>query len=324
MDKDYLQALRYKLQKRVRKLNSANPDIYQLLLKQLFAFLYEHKIFAGIVDKLEILSVTDEITREVESILSEYNHQIDVDSETNYAAMCYRILKECAQSENTDGAMDIGHRLSGKSNGTECCEIFNEYFLEPFYEYIDENIDESGAILSLLRKYKERCEWFKRDELYLKWESDSQKGEKLLANDMYEYLHNQGLDFFIEPSSASGKIDMISSQQGENRLLVDAKIFNPDKSKTTSYIAHGFNQIYTYTLDFNQPIGYLVIFKTCEHGLKVALSEDVSSIPFATHNNKTIFFITIDIYPHEKSASKRGTLKSYEITSADLQKEVDA
>jgi hypothetical protein len=320
MDKDYLQALRYKLQKRVRKFSLLNNNVHQfrLQLKQFFIFLHDHKIFTGILEELERLSNLEHISKEVEFILQR-RHNPNLSSEKEYAAMCYKLLSLCSELANSHDPVNIGRNLIGRqSDDSESLATFNGCILEPFYEYIDENIDETGAILSLLRKYKERCEWFKRDNLYSMWNDDTKNGEKLLAKDMYEYLHDQGLDFFIEPSSVSGEIDMISSQQGENRLLVDAKIFNPEKSKTVSYIASGFNQIYQYTLDFNQPIGYLVIFKTCEHDLKFALSDGVSSIPFTTYNNKTIFFITIDIYPYEKSASKRGSLKSYEITLADL------
>jgi len=323
MDKDYLQALRYKLQKRVRKLNSSIVSAHPLLLKQFLTFLNGNKIFAGILEELIILANEDSIIYECESVLETYGYQINLVSEKEYAAMCFKLLCDYSESGNKNYAIEIGRNLSQKSSSSEGMEIFNEYILEPFYEYIDENIDETGAILSMLRKYKERCEWFKREALYSIWENDTKSGEKLLARNMYEYLHDQGLSFFIEPQSASGEIDMISSQQGENKLLVDAKIFNPDKSKSVSYIASGFHQIYTYTLDFNQPSGYLVIFKTCEHDLKFALSDGISSVPFITHNNKTIFFITIDIFPHEQSASKRGHLKSYVISSPDLQKEIE-
>jgi hypothetical protein len=36
------------------------------------------------------------------------------------------------------------------------------------------------------------------------------------------------------------------------------------------------------------------------------------------HNNKTIFLVTIDICPHETSASKRGHLRAVEITEQEL------
>lgn len=323
MDKDYLQALRYKLQKRIRKLNSAsNRDFYQTSLRQLFVFLRGHTVFSGILGELEQLSKTENIEIKIEQYTIKQGYRdkkIHLETEKEYAAMCFIVIQQCVESDNALDPILIGKKCNLQANKEEeCLELFNEYFLEPFYEYIDENLDENGAILSLLRKYKERCEWFRRDNLYALWKEETQKGEKNLAYDMYEYLHNQGLDFFIEPNSASGEIDMISTQLGQDRLLLDAKIFNPEKNKGISYIAAGFHQVYTYTQDFNQPIGYLVIFKTCQNDLRFSLSEGMSSIPFMTYNNKTIFFITIDIFPHEKSASQRGKLKSYEITTEDL------
>lgn len=328
MDKDYLQVLRHKLQKRIERQQNSDYQNYRINLKLLFQFLNKQIIFSGILDEIEKLSDGDDIIKICDSIIQQnyYGEIPDDISEKRYAAICYGVLKQCSKSDketpDSEGIITSKPDYFQYLSSRDARKRFNNHFLIPFYEYIDENIDESGVILSLLRKYKERCEWFRRESLYSMWENDTQRGEKLLANDMYEYLHDQGLDFFIEPNSASGQIDMISSQQGENRLLVDAKIFNPDKSKPTSYIIKGFHQIYTYTQDFNQPIGYLIIFKTCEHDLKFSLSEGLSSIPFMTHNNKTIFFITVDIFLYDKSASKRGTLTSYEITEADLTKDV--
>ncbi len=321
MDKDYLQALRYKLQKRVRKLNSTqNIDIYQLLLKQFFDFIKNQKILSGIIDELAQLSITDKITHELTQMSEQdnYNYKISLEKEIDYAAMCYKLIKQCIESDNSYIPVKIGLDHFQGRNDIDDLAPFNEYVIEPFYEYIDESIDETGAILSLLRKYKERCEWFRKESLYSTWKDATQKGERLLAYDLYEYLHDQGIEFFIEPQSASGEVDMISSQPGQNKLLVDAKIFNPEKDKGKRYILSGFNQVNTYTKDFNQPIGYLVIFKTCENDLKFSLTSGISSVPFITHNNKTIFFITIDIFSYDHSASKRGILKAVEISAGDL------
>jgi hypothetical protein len=52
--------------------------------------------------------------------------------------------------------------------------------------------------------------------------------------------------------------------------------------------------------------------------LHFALPEKADSAPFLTHNNKTIFFIVVDLYPYSQPASHRGTLRSIEITSDDL------
>jgi len=133
---------------------------------------------------------------------------------------------------------------------------------------------------------------------------------------LYEYLHDQGLDFMIEPFSVSGEVDLIAAQKTDDPLIADAKIFTSRKGKTD--FARWFNQIYIYTCDYNEPFGYLIIFKICEEDLRFALTNQTQSTPFVIHNNKTIFLITIDIFPYEAPASKRGLLKAIEINEQDF------
>ena len=98
------------------------------------------------------------------------------------------------------------------------------------------------------------------------------------------------------------------------------KIFNPGHGADRAYLAAGVKQVYTYAVDFNEPVAYLVVYKTCPEDLRLALSDQSAGTPFLVHNNKTIFVIVIDIYPHEKPASKRGRLKPIEVTEKDLVK----
>ena len=114
--------------------------------------------------------------------------------------------------------------------------------------------------------------------------------------------------------SESGRIDLISAQSGNDRLVADAKIFNPDGGQNVSYIVKGFRQIYDYAKDYNEQFGYLVIFKTCEEDLSIPTPHRESAVPFITHNNRTIFFVVIDLCAYDASASKRGKLKAHEIT----------
>ncbi len=142
---------------------------------------------------------------------------------------------------------------------------------------------------------------------------NTSQGESILALQLYQYLHDQGIQFNIESKSASGRIDLISSQSGKDRLLADAKIFNPERSHDCAYIIKGFRQVYDYMKDYNESFGYLVIFKTCEQDLSITTSYQESSIPFISHNNKTIFLVVIDLFNYPESASKRGKLKAFEI-----------
>jgi hypothetical protein len=94
--------------------------------------------------------------------------------------------------------------------------------------------------------------------------------------------------------------------------------------KGKGYIAEGYRQLYQYTLDFNEPTGYMVIFKTCQEDLRFALTNQTQATPFVVNNNKTVYFLTIDICDYQKPASKRGVLKVIEITQEELIRETGA
>lgn len=315
MDKEYVQNLRYKLQKRARRVNSSDEQVFHYVLKQFWGFLNAQPLLVGIMQEME--TQTAPIVDEVEKIFSSKD-AIVFDSEEENAVASYLVVKKCVESENANIEITIAHNYSTESEHNDALETFKDLFVEPFYEYLDENLDDSGMILALLRKYKHKCEWFQRNKLYEAWSENTQKGEKTLALHLYEYMHDQGVNFSIEPTSASGEVDLVSAQTSDEPLIADAKIFNPAKSKGKEYIAKGFRQIYTYTLDFNQPTGYLVIFKTCEEDLKLPFANQAQMTPFVQHNNKTIFFLVIDIFPYEKSASKRGKLESIELTEEGI------
>jgi hypothetical protein len=127
-----------------------------------------------------------------------------------------------------------------------------------------------------------------------KTRSNTKKGEQVLAFELYEYLHDQGVQFHIEPKPVSGRIDLISSQIGKDRLVADVKVFDPKSGHDCGYVIKGFRQVYDYARDFNEPFGYLVIFKLCENDLSIASTNQESTVPFFIHNTKSIFFLVID------------------------------
>ncbi len=313
MNTGHIQNLRYKLQKRVRRLRSTDFSFFHYVLQQFWNFITEHQIFMGIIQ--DLIQRFPEAINDAEDIMRGINSHVS-SVEFKQAAISYHVIKYCVKASNDTVERQCLLPFNKIGNAQENIEYFYLLFIEPLYEYIDEQLDEQRAIIEFLRRYKHKCEWFQRKNLFDLWNKGTGRGEKLLCLHLYEYLHDQGLDFTIEPSSASGEADIVSSQTGEHPLIADAKIFNPERGK--SYICRGFNQIYQYTLDFNENFGYLIIFKTCPEDLKLALPNQEFSIPFVTHNNKTIFILTIDIYPHPLPASKRGPLESIEITADDL------
>jgi len=314
MDSDYLQFIRYKLQKRLKRLSAADYLGFHTALFQTWGFLEANEVIKGVLDDLAIRQDDAEAT--AERILAGEN--LVGSNENEQVCMNYWVIRKCALSTQPGVEINIGRTFSQESKNDDCIEYFRNLFIEPLFDYIDEHIDDQRMVLTLLKKYKHRCEWFRREQLYAACKADTRQGEKALAHDLYEYLHDQGMQFHIEPESASGRVDLISAQSGRDRLIADAKLFNPSGGQNSSYLAKGFRQVYEYTRDFNEQFGYIVIFKTCAEELAIQTTNQEATVPVVVHNHKAIFLLVIDIFPHDKPASKRGALKTHEITSEDL------
>ena len=316
-----VQAIRYKLQKRVRRLNSADHQHFPMLLRVFFQFFDNSPILSGVRDELLARVFEQSVPATVDRILK--GESLFGSSEAESAAMGYHLLKKIAEEPDHRLIINVAchYRASGKAH--ECLEKIRDVFLEPFYEYIDEHLDDQQAILYFLRRYKHRCEWFHSERLRQAVRDDTPKGEKTLAFDLYEYLHDQGIDFHIEPHSTSGIPDFVADQVGKDRVIADTKLFWPERSKGKSYIISGFNQAYIYACDYNEPCAYLVIYKMCHEGLNFLLPSTQASFPSLTVNNKTLFFIVVDIFEYGTSASKRGPMKSVDITELELVQRVE-
>jgi hypothetical protein len=309
MDSDFIQTVRYKLQKRLKRLNGADFKSFYWTLRQVWGFLRESEIVSGIMDDLERRFPDAEVA--ANDTLAGKPQVGETESEND--AICYWVARKVAESTNPNLPIQLGQMLGARGNYNESIETFRVAYIEPLFDYIDEQIDDRRMILLLLKKFKQRCEWFRREHLYSKFKDDTGKGEKNLAADLYEYLHDQGIQFHIEPESVSGRVDLVSLQTGKDRIVADAKLFNPDRGQDRQYLIKGFRQVYDYTRDYNEPFGYIVVFKTCQQDIAIPTPHQESGVPFIIHNNKTIFILVIDLFEYEKSASKRGKLQSYEI-----------
>ena len=323
---EYLQSVRYKLQKRIRRQKSTGFEIYTSVLKQLWRFLDEEPSLAALQAELahrypNTDSVADAIIKGgLEGAARSNLIDEPLNNEVEWAAVSMGVLKRF--SEVSDGRTVT--KLVPQQSATaysDYLEAFSEFYLVPFYEYLDERLDDPQFVLGRLIRFKHLCEWFWRDELYGKWEhAPARKGEKTLAMRLYEFLFTEGVNIHIEPWSASGEADMVSSQEGPERLIADAKVFKPGESK--KYILQGFRQVYDYCADHNSAIGYLIIFNTSANQLRFGVAGSAAPLPRVVLNHKTIFFVVIDLYPHAETASKRPQPDVVDISEDEILGEV--
>jgi len=309
MDSHYLQQHRFQLQKRVRRLNSCNPKIFHSSLIQFWNYLQAQPLLAGILARRKA-----EAPDHADDLAALQNGQIPIFAhESEASAFVFRVIEHCIEQPLGGGLgpeIMIGRGFVRTGKTDEMLDGFREHFLEPFYENLDESLDQQAAVLSLLIKYKRKVEWFERDIAH----SLAADGERALARHLYAYLFDQGLDFHIEPQSASGEADLVSPD-----LVLDAKIFDGDaSSRGTRYIKHGVNQLMTYTRDFNQLVGYLVIYRTCPEDLQFPFAGSDVLVPFVSFGGKTLYLLIVDICSHERPASKRGALRAHVMDTPDL------
>jgi|HubBroStandDraft_5_1064220.scaffolds.fasta_scaffold38017_2 hypothetical protein len=330
MHTEYLQSLRYKLQKRIRRVKSTGFETYTLALKQLWRFLDREPLFTAI--QKELTQKFPDADSTAQTIITEGLVQADrkglidvaLTDEEFWAAVSLGVLRRFVDVKDyRQISRFIVPQSSVKIN--DSFAAFSDFYLTPFYEYVDERLDDPRFILGRLLRFKHVAEWFRRRELYTIWvQAPTRQGEKTIAMKLYEFLYGEGVSLQIEPWSASGEADMVGSQEGPERLVADAKVFNPDKGKNAKYILQGFRQIYQYTADYNEAIGYLVIFNTSNKQLRFLVSGDAAPLPKVVLNHKTIFFLVIDIYPYEETASKRPQQEVVEITEEEILGEVRA
>lgn len=321
--------LPYRLERRIKAFEDIRGDPgFSYYLIRFWNFLHKEPLLVGILEELEKL-----VDKEIESktlqivAMSGVHHGV---TERENILIAYCVIKNCV----TDGKMpsgvgnpyvdSFGFNKPPNRDGSEnspkdlkhALDAFRYAFLLPLYHYIDESLDSQRVMLGLLQHYKHKCEWFQRDHLRKLINRDTQRSEKSIQSHLFEYLHDRGIEFSIDPWSISGEPDFVTAQTGEDPLVAEVKIYNGKKRR----ILDGFNQVYLYSQKFNRPFGYLIIFNNSENELKFSLSNQSAITPFVTHNNKTIFIVTIGIFLHKTTASKRGRLRAVEIKEEELVK----
>lgn len=326
MHTEYLQSVRYKLQKRIRRQKSTSFETYIFVLKQLWQFLDAEPLLKALQDELSgrypnADSVAETIIKEgLEGADRKGLIEAPLANEGEWAAVSMGVVKRFSElGDSRTVNKFVPMQSSSKFN--DYLSVFSDWYLTPFYEYLDERLDDPQFVLGRLIRFKHLAEWFWREELFKAWQqAPARKGEKTLAMRLYEFLFTEGVNLHIEPWSASGEADMVSSQEGSERLIDDAKVFKLGESK--KYILQGFRQIYQYTADYNEAIGYLIIFNTSEKQLRFVVSGSAAPLPRVVLNHKTIFFLVIDLYPHEETASQRPQPDVVEISEDEVLGEV--
>ena len=339
MDQLLIQRTRYLLRARVRRLQTCPDQMFIDSCKQYMHWIGNHPILKYL--EYEISKIEGEHIKHIEKIFNEVPENSGGYEPGNYSAeslqvhtsVCYHIIKGITQFDNSNPHIIdflircLGEYLNGDDmiKLDEAISVLKDVAIDSLYEHFDEQLDERNSLYSLLIKYKQRSEWFRRNRLRDIANNGIEKktGERALAIDVQEYILDQGVEFYIEPTSASGEVDLVLKTSEGSYIIIDAKFIQEDSTPSVikKKISDGFHQVYRYCNDFNVHQGFLVNFVSTTSRINLDL-KSIDGFPYINIGNKNIYYIEICI-GDETSASKSGKATTLEINYNDLKKEVE-
>ena len=301
----HLLDLRVRLQQRRNRVHMTDAQHYETELQLFLQFLDSNTYLRALLCTLDTSEEAD--FEEWKDTAGGHCQVTFPPSESARAKLCLGILKECAYDPQESAAINWATCFSHENNVNELINDLNDAVLDPFVNYLDDRIDGTGSVLYLLLRFKLKAEWFRKQELHQLYHDNTGSGEANLDLVLREVLFDGGVDFpFSQPVSPSGRADVVSLDNSDDPLVLEVKVFDPDRSKDKSGLRQGFHQVLRYANDYQQTVGYLVVFN-CSDNQLVWPSEDSSHSEFpprVVHDGKTFFLIAIDIGADRESASK--------------------
>lgn len=260
--------------------------------------------------------LSDEQFEEVLEAL-ENGTDLSFQNESHQAALYYQFLNHFVEKYKSYSLHNYPTFVAGDQQETRTSIVEN--FIAPIVYFLHDHLDKINSTVYLLEKYKKRTEWFTKSTLADLYTSATKNYEQIFEDDLRLFLFDQGIEYpFSTPSSVSGRADIIGEIETDDPLVIEIKIFDSKKNYGKDRIKDGFTQIVKYANDYNKDVGYLVIFNmdAVEIHLKFSDSDHIFP-PTLKYNNKTFYFIVVNISTHE-SASKLGTLKEVIVSEVDL------
>ena len=311
----YLRDLRVKLQERRNRLYRNGYRTYPSELQYLVQFLDANPYTRSLLNALDASSSVD-----FDQWVNDHSGRGEFEfpeSEEGRAKVCYGIIKRC-----NDGKWQAWlQTFSSENRYDDQLRDFTEAVVDPLVNFLHDQIDDTGNVLYLIERFKLRAEWFKRDELYNLYQAHTSVGETSLDRELRAGLFEGGIDYpFSQPLSPSGKADVVALLGSDDPLVLEVKVFDPERGKGKRQLQQGFHQVLRYADDYNQSLGYLVIFNCSDRQLVIS-SEESSEAEFPPRINyagKTVFAISIDVYPDTISASKEKPTSRQVVSFKDL------
>src|SRR5262245_50369835 len=136
MHTDYLQNLRYKLERRVSRLRSTGWEQYISVLRQFWRFFDQQTVLIAVAEELKF--AFPQATEAAKKVFA--GTILDADDEREDAALVLAVLRRMASERDPRAFLDKIVPQQSSSRFNDYLEAVNARYLSPFYEYVDERL----------------------------------------------------------------------------------------------------------------------------------------------------------------------------------------
>ena len=303
----YLTALKTRLLNRANFVTTARMAFFSQAVVQFRTFLNNEPALKASIDSLK--AQYPSIQQDAGNFYNRPDQSLLKAEFAEHACFCYDLLTTITTNQKPIFGPLVSPFQPGKTN-EENLELFKAMFIFPIVDYLKESLESGMITAHVLNRYKQRCEWFERENLNKIATEDSKAAERRLGLNFTNFLFDSGKEFVIEPESADGWLDVLVSKE----FVADAKVFRDDISKIKAAI----QQVYKYATNHGQTTAYIVVYEVGDRHLNINFAKNEDGIPFLLYSGRTIFILTIDVLLPRPTASKAGKPKAATLEEKDV------
>jgi len=178
------------------------------------------------------------------------------------------------------------------------------------HNFVLDSLDKTSLGFALIRKYKQRCEWYDRENLLKLTEKQTDQVrnqvEVKLTRRLARYLHDNGVVPLSQVILGSVRPDLLGLYSGEELFPIEVKVIRLNEKERLRF---GFNQILQYLRTIDVKEGFYIVF--CRGDFTLDIPDSVLI------NDQRINLVTIDLF--ETPPSQRPP-QIWRVTEEDLKR----
>ena len=329
MNGEIITGIRVRLQRRWRRVRSAERGHIAFPLRAFREFILTDTLCAAMVEALEAQHHPD--AEHLQQAIAGEGEFVS-GSEEEAASFGWALLKHLADLEEPRKIESCMLDMSHAAGETENSSFIQENYLEPLFDYLDEHLDSHAELLAALVRFQQWARWFGHAELAAVVEAEAeavehggrktQQSEDRLQGYLYEWLFRDGMNFTEmdrEPQTGVGRPDFKFTLHGQV-IASEVKLFGAfgPSTYTKADLRKGVNQLLGYMDDFNAAVGYLVIFNRDARGLRCRIDGHHDGVPrLRVAGSRTIYVLVVPAITPDSASRGSGT-QPVELTAEDL------